>query len=313
MKPKPRFKGDTYLVTLRAQDGVFHARPSPAVNRIMAFCLAHAAQQFNIRVHAFVFMSNHFHLVVTDMEEQLGDFMHWLDLFTAKCLNVVNGRRGKVWDIDGYNDVKLCDADSVLEKILYVMANPVAAALVRKPSQWPGFISLPRHYEGTVFDIERPRVFFRQEGKSQKASVVPPRAKLELTVPPQFEKMSGAEFRKLLSEKLKGEVENLHESHHLNGKKFLGKEGVVAMPADHRPPSEKATLEREIIPHFACSDKEFRKKYTEQFKAFWRDHREAYRSFRKGDRTVEFPAGSYWWPRHAAARRKEEPPVIQNF
>ena len=46
----------------------------------------------NLRVHAVCVMSNHYHIVATDVHGNLPEFMHWLNEYTAKCVNAHLGR-----------------------------------------------------------------------------------------------------------------------------------------------------------------------------------------------------------------------------
>lgn len=148
MKPIPREPGTIYLVTRRTYAGIFRLLPFPEVNPICLFCLLCAAQRHHIELHAFCFMSNHFHLVLTDTAGELSEFMHWLDLMICRCLNRLHRRRGILWEPGKFHSVKLCDAAAVLDKILYTISNPVTAKLVERPQRWPGLCSLPRHYSG---------------------------------------------------------------------------------------------------------------------------------------------------------------------
>ena len=64
-KPRCVLPGRTYLVTRRCFDRQFLLRPSATVDSLLRYTLAVAAERFGIEVHAFVFLSNHHHLVVT--------------------------------------------------------------------------------------------------------------------------------------------------------------------------------------------------------------------------------------------------------
>jgi hypothetical protein len=59
-------------------------------------------------------------------------------------------RRGKLWDAQRTNDLKLLDADVVLEKMLYTWLNPVKDGLVDHPDEYEGPMVLPRHLEDKV-------------------------------------------------------------------------------------------------------------------------------------------------------------------
>ena len=60
------------------------------------------------------------------------EFQQYLDGLLARALNVVLGRREAFWTRDSYSAVRLETRASVVEKCAYVLANPVAAGLVRR-------------------------------------------------------------------------------------------------------------------------------------------------------------------------------------
>lgn len=300
MKPIPRFPGDTYLVTRRTNEGIFRLLPKKKVNQICLFCLLYAAQRFNIELHAFCFMSNHFHLVITDPDLKISPFMQWLDLIICRCLNAHYHRQGILWAPGKFHAAKLCDDTTILEKIVYTITNPVKAALVKKPQHWPGVISLSRHYMGAPLCARRPRVYF---GKNSK---VPPAVSLQLTVPKAFSHMSMVAFRQLLNQHLKARCEDLHAEIISQGRKFLGPEKVLEVSPEYRP--SNPFIDSEIIPLIACKDRELRKQHLRDYKVFFTEHRRCREAFRRGEREVRFPAGTNWWRQHVGVLCEPIPP-----
>ena len=129
--PRRLLPGAIYSVTRRCSERRFFLRPSLLVNNILLYCLARAAEQFDVRVHAFCFMSSHMHLVVSDPSAVLPKFMHALDLAIAKAMNTELERRESFWRAGSYDLVALEDDEAVLSAIVYTLMNPVAAGLVR--------------------------------------------------------------------------------------------------------------------------------------------------------------------------------------
>ncbi len=295
MTPHPRVPGTIYLVTRRTYAGSFRLTPLDKVTHICRFCLLCAAQRHHIELHAFCFMSNHFHLVLTDTRGELSEFMHWLDLMLCRCLNRLHRRRGLLWEPGRLNEVKLCDDAAVLDKILYTICNPVRAELVKTPRHWPGFCSLPRHYTAGAFRARRPRVYF-----SRRDSEVPATAELRLTVPAVFGDLDPAGFGKLLSEHLKARCEEICAEVFNRGGTFLGREKVLAFSPDYCPP--EAFKESEIIPFIACKDRDQRRAELEALELFKVEHARSRAAFRAGEREVSFPAGTNWWRKHVGVR-----------
>ena len=61
--PRQVLPGATYLVTRRCTQRQFLLRPSAQTNAILLYCLARAAGLYGVEVHAYCFLSNHYHLV----------------------------------------------------------------------------------------------------------------------------------------------------------------------------------------------------------------------------------------------------------
>src|SRR5690606_14798724 len=73
----------------------------------------------------------------------------------------------------------LCTPQAIVEKIAYVMANPVAAGLVRRAALWPGVTTLPEQLGKASWTAQRPDFYFNAENP-----VWPAQATLQLAPPP---------------------------------------------------------------------------------------------------------------------------------
>ncbi|MCK5797241.1 MAG: transposase [Deltaproteobacteria bacterium] len=177
-KPRPIEKGATYLLTRRCFQRQFLLVPSALTNQIVTYCLGIATERYGIDVHAFCFMSTHYHIVATDPRGELPEFMRWLNEFIAKSMNARYGRWESFWAPQSYSAVKLVERNDILAKIVYTLQNPVSAGLVAKTDHWPGACSRPDDMLGAIRTIERPKVFFREDG------ALPATATLRLSSPP---------------------------------------------------------------------------------------------------------------------------------
>ncbi|CAA7613781.1 transposase [Magnetospirillum sp. SS-4] len=86
------------------------------------------------RLLAWVIMPNHVHVVV-EPNIPLADLLHSWKSFTAKAINTVMGRSGRVWQPD-YFDRFVRDSRHLERVIQYVEFNPVTAGLCRAPAAW---------------------------------------------------------------------------------------------------------------------------------------------------------------------------------
>jgi REP element-mobilizing transposase RayT len=252
------------------------------VNRIFLFCVAYAAQRFEIRLHAFCVLSNHYHLVATDTRGNLPEFMHWLNEYVAKCVNAKLGRWESFWSPGSYSAVRLGDAEDLLAKMLYVYLNPVEAGLVRKAKDWPGAKSLPSAMDALPVSIERPAGFFRAMGP------VPRRVALRVVLP---EGLSEQHVRWLQERVAEGERERTARSSE-RGQRFLGRRQVLRQSPFSHP--RRGEPRRRLSPRVAARDKWRRIELLQRLSMFVAAYRDARRRFLDGERDVEFPTGTYW-------------------
>ena len=101
--PRRILRGATYLVTRRCSERRFFLRPSASTTAIFQYVLAVAALRYNVLIHAYCVMSNHYHLVVTDPDAQLPEFSRYLDSLVARAVNASLGRWEAFWAPGSYS------------------------------------------------------------------------------------------------------------------------------------------------------------------------------------------------------------------
>jgi putative transposase len=275
--------GTTYLVTRRCSERRYFLRPSKRTDGIFRYVLAVAANRYGVRVHAFCVLSNHFHLVVTDPRARLPDFHRYLDGLLARAINCSLGRWESFWDPDSYSAVRLGTTEAVLEKMVYVLANPVAAGLVRRAREWPGLWSDPNQIGAAPIVAERPAEFFRKVGP------MPSSAALQLTLPPGFE-TRGSLLEGLLAGLRLAEDQAAADVQRA-GRSFLGVARVLAQKPTARPaPGEPR---RAMSPRVAGRNKWKRIEALLRLAEFGRAYREALDAWRAGVRDTLFPPGTW--------------------
>jgi REP element-mobilizing transposase RayT len=276
--PRRVLPGISYLVTRRCSERRFFLKPTRTTTEIFLYVLAVAARRYGVLVHVACVLSNHCHLVVTDTKGQLPRFMQYLDSLVARAVNASIGRFEGFWAKDGsYSAVEPIDPSDVVGKIAYVLANPVAAGLVRRGAQWPGLWTAPEQIGTTTLTAHKPKVFFDPK------SYLPATAELELTVPPHFP--SAAEFRAVVSTELQA-LEAKEQ-----GRRFLGVARVLAQSPFARPaPGEPRFA---LNPRIAARDKWRRIEAIQRLKTFVEEYRQAWAARLSGATTVLFPAGTW--------------------
>jgi REP element-mobilizing transposase RayT len=284
--PRRVLPGTTSLVTRRCSERRSFLRPSRRTNDLFLYVLAVAARRFGVLVHAFCVMSNHYHLVVTDQKGRLPAFMQYLDSLIARAMNASLGRFEGFWSSDAsYSAVEPLDAGDVVAKIAYVLANPVAAGLVRSGAEWPGLWTSPSQIGSAKLGARRPKLFFNPAG------TLPESADLDLTVPSGF--ASVEEFRS----RLEGVLRELEEQNRQRrsskgrGRRYVGVARVRAQSPFARPPTREPRFR--LNPQIAAGDASTRIEGVLELKTFRHAYRRAWLARRSGVANVVFPAGTY--------------------
>lgn len=113
-------------------------------------CLLDALARFDCRLHAYVLMDNHVHLLLTpDEAGGVSRLMHTFARNYAGLFNRRHGRTGTLWE--GRYKACLVDSDGYfLACSRYIELNPVRAWIAAEPTEYPW--SSCRANAGGVFD-----------------------------------------------------------------------------------------------------------------------------------------------------------------
>ena len=279
--PRMITKGASYLVTRRCTQRQFLLRPSAETNRIFVYCLAYAAKQTGMEIHGLVVMSNHWHGVITDPDARLPEFLQILHRLIAAA-NALLGRAENLWAAGAPSVVQLDHPDDVLDTLAYVIANPVAAGLVKDPRDWPGVITTRL---GETFVAKRPEVFFRETG------TMPERVKLVCTVPTMLRHIGLDRAVRRLRRLAQESVRRARNAVRSQGRNFLGADGVRMMPIYRHATTPESLRKRR--PSFASRDLDRRLTAVRRVRVFRAAYRVAIAQWQRGRRTVRFPDGTY--------------------
>jgi REP element-mobilizing transposase RayT len=106
------------------------------VAEVVAKALCYGEKMRKYRLHAWVVMPNHVHVLMTP-ESPFSGIMRWLKWTTARRSNRLLGRRGiAFWQDESY-DHWVRSRDEFEKIVAYVEWNPVAAGLEERPERWP--------------------------------------------------------------------------------------------------------------------------------------------------------------------------------
>jgi REP element-mobilizing transposase RayT len=80
-------------------------------------------------------MTNHYHLVVASLRDELSEGFHRLNGVYAQTFNRRHGRKGHLWGDRFWSG--LIESDAELDATCrYVLDNPVRAGLCERPADW---------------------------------------------------------------------------------------------------------------------------------------------------------------------------------
>jgi len=293
-RARPVLPGKTYLITRRTTQRIFYLRPSREIKQAFLYCLALAAERFSMRVHAYCVLSNHFHLIATDPEGNLPEFMQCLNGTLARCLNSYRARWENFWASGTYSRVELAGDEDVLAKMVYTLSNPVTSGLVARSEDWPGARSGTLRDGPETITVKRPAFFFRKKG------LLPEEARLVVVRPRAFPELNDQAFGKLLDRAVADREEMVREDFRAAGKRFLGPMRVLKQSPSDRPGSREPR--RGMNPRVAARDKWRRIERLQWLDSWLVAYAEALKRFREGFREVIFPAGTYWMRVHHRVR-----------
>lgn len=201
----------THFVTTRCTHGYALLRPGPQVNALILGCLGRALerQRGEIELHHYVFMSNHFHLLISSVSAHAkSKFMCHLNSNIARELCRVWGWREHLWEGRYASDVVL-DEEALVTALKYIFKNSVKELLVEHPRLWPGahgWAPLCGGERAVGRWVDRSALFFaRQTKRGQRLTEEDFTRVIEVSLcPPRF-------WRELSAEEYQGRCARLAE------------------------------------------------------------------------------------------------------
>lgn len=283
--PRQIIAGETYLITRRCTQRQYLLRPDPITTAIFEYCLAEAASRHHIGLVAWKAMGNHYHAVVHDPRGRLPAFLEHFHKMLAKAMNARWRRWENFWSSEETCVTRLVTAHDILEKVLYVLCNAIAADLVDRLGDWPGASSLS-HLDGKESTHRRPAFFFKKDGAMPESVV------LRMTLTPCITNdESPASWRARCREALDERERTIREQRSAQQRRVMGRKRVICVA--HTGAPESATNRGGLRPAIACKDAQRRLLELAALKNFRAMYKLARERWSAGDRRVAFPIGTY--------------------
>ncbi|HYO55924.1 hypothetical protein [Archangium sp.] len=284
-----------YFVTSRCFQGRLLLRPSEEVNEVVGGVLARAVQQSagNVRLHAFTFASNHFHLLVWARGAALADFMQYLRANLSRKVGGLVDWSGGFWE-RRYSAEPVLDDEALVGRLRYVLAHGVKEGLVERSDEWPGLTCLPQ----LLGPARRWFQWFNWTKRwsrrgSEDMAAEEGRLAEEIAEPVELEveplpcwKGLGEEQRQRA---VRGRVEEVEAEAGARDTPVLGERAVRAQHPHTRP----ERLKRSPRPLGHASTRQALRQLREQYRAFVAAFREAAARWRQGDFSAPFAPFSF--------------------
>lgn len=100
-------------------------------------CLRQGLRRYQVRLHAYVLMTNHVHLLMTPIDtDGISRLMQHIGRLYVDYVNRTYRRTGTLWE--GRHKASLVNAeDYLMTYYRYIELNPIAAGMVQRPEQYP--------------------------------------------------------------------------------------------------------------------------------------------------------------------------------
>lgn len=286
VRARPIIPGTRYKVTRSCLGRQFLLVPSATLNQIIGYWLGVCLQRHGLILHAACFMSNHFHLDLTDPLGNLPAFKTDFNAVLARATNALRGRFDKVWSGDRPCDVRILTDEDTLRSMAYTLANPVDAGLVKWGHRWPGFTTAGHRF-GTALEFPRPSVFFDADNDN-----LPDVATVVIVRPDVHRDRTDDElFAELRQQTRTREVRKQDELRAVS-QRFLGERRILRQKWTRSPGAREARFT--TTPTLKSRSKWARIAQIQRDRAWEARYAEARGRFLDGENDTQFPWGTYW-------------------
>ncbi len=133
-----------YEVCTRVADGQLLMTPSNTLNSQVLGVIGRALANTPVRIHAFTFMSNHYHMLLSvEASSHLSDFMRRVNGQVAQRANRLRGRVGAFWGSRFHAQLVSPERACQIWRLRYLLAQGIKSNLVARVDDWPGVSNIP--------------------------------------------------------------------------------------------------------------------------------------------------------------------------
>ena len=287
-------EGSVVEVTMRTIQSRFLLRPSPEVNDVILGIIGRAQGLYEVQLHAFAFLSNHFHILLSPPDaKSLSSFMNYINSNIAREVGLLHDWTEKIWGRRYQGILVAEDEASQLARLRYILSHGCKEGLVARPAEWPGVHCVAALTEGaplvgTWLDRTAAHEASRRKAKRDESTFCTEYT-VTLTPLPCLAGMSPQAYRQYcvaLVADIERETALLNAEH---GRQPLGRAAVLRQHPHDRPQSTK----RGPAPLVHAVTRAARERFLVAYRWFVDRYQAAAECLRQGGRDVLFPVGAF--------------------
>lgn len=269
-----------------------------SIPNIVGKVMARGVELFGVHIYAFVWMSNHVHLLIRAPKGNFAAFMAYLNGQVAVNVNRFLGRKHAFWS-RRYSATQVLDDTAVLQLLGYTLANPENAGIVNSIEEWAGLSSAPFLLEGREQRFLRfDRTAWFKHGRPRDIAPFLSTITLQHEVLPQLAALNGTsrieKIRQLIHEQRTTvpltEARAPEPPAIVFRRQFIAR---TAIPTD-RPASSRANRRvRSRQPLYHTTNPELGRIYRAWHHEFRSEYKRCSLEYRQGNVNVLFPLGSF--------------------
>jgi len=279
-------------VTSRTLHGRFLMRPSQEVKKLILGVLCRAQAKYRVEIYAFVFLSNHFHILLrVDSAEQLAGFTGFLKANVAKEIGRLHDWKEKFWG-SRYHSASVADSDTAqVARFMYILSNGCKEGLVASPLDWPGASSARAlfHGETTLKGVWYDRTAQYRARVRGERKLFPSVETIRLSPLPCLAGLSTAEQREFAVNAVHRIEQETRELHEEKGSRPLGARAIEQRDP-HNAPEDFHSSPAPLF-HVATREQYWKMRVTREMTIA--AYRQAAELLRQGHTDVRFPYGSF--------------------
>lgn len=286
--------GSLVEVTSRTVQGRLLLHPTPLVRDLILGVLARAARLYPVEVHAFAFLANHYHLLLTvPSAQRLAQFMNYLNSNLAREVGRAVRWPDRFWGRRYQAILVSAEPTAQIERLRYILSHGCKEHLVAHPSDWPGphcarALRDDAVIAGRWFDRTLESRSARRKRPAGAAAFVSGE-ELRLLPLPCWAGISVEKRRERIAELLQSIEQETAQRTAETGRAPLGRAALLRQDPHLRPNRVK----KSPAPLVHAGSSRVRKTLRAHYRAFATAFRRAAERLRAGLLDVEFPAGSF--------------------